>query len=125
MKLYRKHATEFTPEIDFDFEKKRLLITGVCAPENPILFFETLNGYIAEYMEFGDMFSIDIKFDYFNTGTSKCLLAMFKWLKNPPKENFQTEVNWYSDKGDLEMQESGEIFEELSGMKFNYLENEE
>ncbi len=124
MKIYKSKATEFTPEIEFDFVKHRLSLTGVCAPENPVNFFDMLNGYIEEYKKDNKVLSIDIRFDYFNTGTSKCLLNLLKDLKHSGSQ-LDAEVNWYSDKGDDEMKENGEIFEELSKLKFNYLEYEE
>lgn len=120
MKLHKHIATEFTPAVEFDFQKERLTLTGVCAPENPVSFFETLSDYIAQYRRDHRSLSIHIRFDYFNTGTSKCLLNLLKDLKR--MDEMKTEVNWYFDKGDDEMKENGEIFEELSGVQFNYLE---
>lgn len=123
MNEYKIESTETTPDIIFNFSNEELLITGVCAPENPLLYFKDLDATLLEYKTRHHRLSIRFRFDYFNTGTSKYVLGLLKSLKAMPEDQFHTEVFWYYDEDDLEMLENGEIFEELSKIKFTYLHN--
>lgn len=110
-----------TPEIIFDYEAGKLQIRGVCTPENPRLFFDPIFKALDEYQKEKSELTIEICLDYFNTGSSKCLLNIFNTISNNSKLKTNTTVNWIIEEHDPDIRESGVLFEEITGLKFNYV----
>ena len=71
-----------TPNINFDGNEGSFLISGRSIPENSLDFYkpvmEWLDFYIVEPKE---ATTVNIKLEYFNTSSSKCLLDVFKKLE--------------------------------------------
>ncbi len=110
-----------TPEVLFDYEAGKLQIKGVCTPENPRLFFEPIFKALDEYQKEQSQLVIEICLDYFNTGSSKCLLNIFNIISNNSKLKVNTTINWIIEEHDTDIKESGVLFEEITGLKFNYV----
>ena len=122
MKLLHIVSTKSSPEIIFDDQEQKLFIKGICTPENPIHFFQPVVDIIEEHLATHNKLIIDIYLDYFNTGSSKCLLNLFSKVANTsPDVKSNTVVNWIVDEDDSELKEAGEVFEEITGLKFNYV----
>jgi hypothetical protein len=116
-------ATGSTPEIILDTEAKTLQIKGICTPENPRLFFDPLFQAMDDFQKNNEKILVEICLDYFNTGSSKCLLNLFYIISNNPALKTNSEVNWVIEDSDPDIKESGLLFEEITGLKFNYLNN--
>lgn len=116
-------STASTPEIILDTEAKTLQIKGICTPENPRLFFDPLFEAMQVFQKKNEKILIEICLDYFNTGSSKCLLNLFYIVSNNPTLKANSEVNWVIEDSDPDIKESGLLFEEITGLKFNYLSN--
>ncbi len=116
-------ATGSTPEIILDIEAKTLQIKGICTPENPRLFFEPVFQAMDDFQKNNEKILVEICLDYFNTGSSKCLLNLFYMISNNPTLKTNSEVNWVIEDSDPDIKESGLLFEEITGLKFNYLNN--
>jgi len=115
-------STKSSPEIIFDDQEHKLFIKGICTPENPIHFFQPVVDILEEYLTNNNQLIIDIYLDYFNTGSSKCLLNLFSKVANTSNHvKSNTIVNWIVDEDDSELKEAGEVFEEITGLKFNYI----
>jgi hypothetical protein len=122
MKLLHIVSTKSSPEIIFDDQEHKLFIKGICTPENPIHFFQPVVDILEKHLAINNQLIIDIYLDYFNTGSSKCLLNLFsKVAKTSPEVKSNTIVNWIVDEDDSELKEAGEVFEEITGLKFNYI----
>ncbi len=113
-------ATSKTPSIFFDFDAHELNIKGVSCPENPKEFYEPLLIRLKEYCENNTQLTMHISLDYFNTGSSKTLWMLFDIIAKSPELKDNTHVFWYTDEDDDELKEAGSIFEEMSGLKFEY-----
>ncbi|MCU0359407.1 MAG: DUF1987 domain-containing protein [Bacteroidia bacterium] len=116
-------ATTSTPEIILDPGAKTLQIKGICTPENPRLFFDPLFEAMELFQKNNDRILIEICLDYFNTGSSKCLLNLFYMISNNQQMKQNSEVNWVIEDSDPDIKESGLLFEEITGLKFNYPNN--
>jgi hypothetical protein len=115
-------STSKTPYIFFDFDHETLEIKGVSCPENPKEFYDPLFQKLTEYIQNHTKLVITISLDYFNTGSSKTLWVLFNELsKNETLKN-QTLVKWLTDKNDDELKEAGVIFQEMSGLNFEFIE---
>ena len=101
--------TDVTPLISLtsDGESK---IEGKAIPEDPIAFFKPLF-YWAESIATPKL-CLNINLEYFNTSVSKQLMNFFQALEANNRIN-EIVVNWNYEEGDEEIQESGEIYQEL------------
>jgi hypothetical protein len=110
-------ATISTPKVEFSVSTGVLKITGICTPENPKEFFLPITDALLEFQGKNQDLIIEVFLDYFNSGSSKALLNIFI---ETSKSNIRTIVRWISE--DEELKESGIIFEEITGLKFDYID---
>lgn len=110
-----------TPEIHFDFGKGELLLMGRSIPEHAMLFYDPIFKWIDEYLSKPkENTALNIKLEYFNTSSSKCLLEIMKKLK-PLAGNGKTfTVNWYYEEDDLNIKRTGEDFQILLDFTFDF-----
>ena len=80
-KLYLEGSAK-TPTIDFNFETGVLELKGRSIPENSIEFFKPLNDWIDGYgASPKEKTTIEVRFEYFHTSSSKCILDLFTKLE--------------------------------------------
>ncbi len=119
-------GTKQTPEIDFDAASGILKISGRSIPENTFEFFNPvllwLDSYAAEAPE---KVIAKINLEYFNTSSSKYILEVLKRLKNILHDGKDVLVQWYYEEDDEEMMETGEDYEDVSGLPFEIIAVEE
>jgi len=112
-------GTDRTPEVDFNFTTGVFVIFGRSITENPISFYKELEGYILAYgkrpMQ-NTMFRVTL--EYFNTSTSKCLVELFKLLETIHSEKYKVVVEWYYEKDDEEIMDSGEDYKDIIDIPF-------
>jgi hypothetical protein len=117
MKDYILNSTLGTPEVVLDVSNGILTIKGICTPENPKMFFDPLMKNLAEYSTGKSKLQIEVYLDYFNSGSSKALLNLFLDSANKFSDLI---IRWISE--DEELKESGLILEEITGLKFEYID---
>lgn len=111
-------ATEKTPEINFDFENGVFLVRGISIPENTVDFYHGLIFALREYAKTPQPESIlKIGLEYFNTSTSVIILKLLNALELA--ENSKVKVIWYYEEDDIEMEEVGLDFKEMTSVPFN------
>ena len=114
-------GTPKTPTVDFNGSNGVLLIKGRSIPENSIEFYKPLNDWIDSYATAPKPNTIvDIKLEYFNTSSSKCILDLFKQLEKLNSGSTEVKVNWYFEEDDEDMEEAGEEFSELVEIPFEF-----
>ncbi|MFA5575297.1 MAG: DUF1987 domain-containing protein [Brumimicrobium sp.] len=112
-------ATPKTPNIFFDASLGKFEIKGRSIPENPSLFYAPFKKWIKEYITSPlDVTIVDLKLEYFNNKSSKCILEMLKLLENINKDGSFVRINWYFDEEDEDMLETGEDFNALLKIPF-------
>lgn len=115
-----------TPSINFDGNEGSFLIGGRSIPENSLDFYkpvmEWLDFYIVEPRE---TTTVNIKLEYFNTSSSKCLLDVFKKLEILFKRGEKVSINWYYEAEDEDMLEAGEDYQSIIKIPFTMIEEEE
>ncbi len=116
-------STYNTPLVTIDNSSNKLVIEGICTPENPLLFFNPIYSHFKELLASNRMASIHFDFEYFNTGSSRCILDMCKIAGDMDAMN-RINVTWCYSKDDIEMKESGEIISSVCGFPFNYKEKD-
>lgn len=111
-------ATEKTPEVNFDFQNGVFLVRGISIPENTVDFYHGLIFALREYAKEPRPKSIlKLGLEYFNTSTSVIILKLLNSLE--AAEGSDIEVIWYYEKDDIEMEEVGMDFKEMTSVSFN------
>lgn len=115
-----------TPSVKFDAENGVLELKGRSIPENSVEFYKPLNDWIDAYGGSPKPVTIlDMKLEYFNTSSSKCILDLFKQLEGLNGKGTEVKVNWYFEEDDEDMEEAGEDYQAIIGLEFKMVEVEE
>lgn len=115
-----------TPAVSFDYKSGILELKGRSIPENSVEFYKPLNEWIDKYGLSPCIKTIvDIKFEYFNTSSSKCILDLFKKLERINQKGTEVNVNWYFEQDDEDMEEAGEDYQAIIKLPFKMIEVEE
>ncbi|MCJ8288226.1 MAG: DUF1987 domain-containing protein [Crocinitomicaceae bacterium] len=124
-KLYIEGSAK-TPSVSFDGESGVLEMRGRSIPENSIEFFQPLIDWVDTYGSTPNPSTrVDMKLEYFNTSSSKCILDLFKRLEKINSNDSQVLINWYYETDDEDMEEAGEDYAAIVGLEFKILEIDE
>jgi hypothetical protein len=108
-----------TPEISFDSTTGILSVSGRSIPENSIEFYKPMLAWMEEYATSKpENTTLQIKLEYFNTSSSKCLLDIFKKLETIGGKCL---VEWYYEQDDEDMLEAGEDYEAIVHVPFKMI----
>lgn len=123
--LYIKGSAK-TPDIDFDCNEGKLALRGRSIPENSIDFFQPIQDWLDEYENKAkEETTLDVRLEYFNTSSSKCLLDIFKKLEKMNGISTDVKVKWYFEKEDEDMEEAGQDYQAIVSLPFEIIEVEE
>ncbi len=106
-----------TPEIVFQAEDQRLVLSGRSIPENAVDFYRPILDW-AQGIPEDFKLTVQVQLEYFNTSSSKCLLDLFKRLE----QSQSLEVQWYFDADDEDMLEAGEDYDHIVNVPFKFVE---
>ncbi len=124
MENFYLEETSKTPKLSFDQRTGKFLMSGRSIPENSIEFYRPLFEWLDDYVKIPSTKTIfDIKLEYFNTSSSKCLVEIFRRLERITPSDVV--INWFYEEDDEDMQESGEDFKEIIDIPIimNVIEN--
>jgi hypothetical protein len=113
--------TASTPEVDFQFSKHKLNMTGEAFPENANAFFRPILIELEKYLNSDEFRNIEFNFHltYFNSASTKLLYTLFEMLDNAAAANDSVALNWYHDEEDDTSLEFGEgIHEDYKSLEF-------
>lgn len=126
MENIKLDGTPKTPSVSFNFENGIIELKGRSIPENSVEFYSPLNDWIAQYGNTPQTITVfDVKLEYFNTSSSKCILDIFKILESINGKGTEVKVNWYFEKDDEDMEEAGEDYQAIIPLPFKMIEVEE
>lgn len=124
-------GTENTPELVMDHERHSMLFRGDSRPEDVRTFYlpilEWLENYEKQLFFLTDQGAkiklvCNFEFEYFNSSSAKYLMDIISKLGDISKiDGVTLELNWHYDAMDEDMLESGEEFEDMLGVKFNFV----
>jgi hypothetical protein len=115
-----------TPLIDFNGETGVLELRGRSIPENSVEFYAPLTEWLIDYGDSAQgQTTVEMKLEYFNTSSSKCILDFFKQLERINGNSTSVHVNWYFEKDDEDMAEAGEDYEAIVALPFSIIEVDE
>ncbi|MFT4600081.1 MAG: hypothetical protein ACI857_000251 [Arenicella sp.] len=112
---FKMIASPKSPEINGDIEKGTLSIKGKSLPEDAKALYSEFKNWLDQfYKSEAPEINVSIELEYYNTVSSKLLLAILNELNNL-KAKRKIEVEWRYDKDDIEMEETGDDFKKLVG----------
>jgi hypothetical protein len=115
-----------TPTVNFNVSAGKLELKGRSIPENSVEFYKPLNDWIDNYGNTPQAVTeVDVKLEYFNTSSSKCILDLFKKLESINGKGTDVKINWYFEEDDEDMQEAGEDYQAIISLPFKMIEVEE
>ncbi|HNX84004.1 MAG: DUF1987 domain-containing protein [Bacteroidales bacterium] len=116
-------GTPKTPSIKFDTQDGVFEIKGRSIPENSVEFYKPLNEWLDQYMQTPlDKTVVNIRLEYFNTSSSKCILDVFKRLEAIHRSKHDVEINWFYEEDDEDMLEAGEDYDSIIKVPFKMIE---
>ena len=116
-------GTPKTPSVKFDEMEGVFEIKGRSIPENSVEFYKPLNEWLDNYMQTPlDKTVVNIRLEYFNTSSSKCILDVFKRLEAIHKTKHDVEINWFYEEDDEDMLEAGEDYDSIIKVPFKMIE---
>ena len=116
-------GTPKTPTVRFDSKTGIFEIKGRSIPENSIDFYKPIIDWLDNYKDEPlPKTTVDVRLEYFNTSSSKCILEIFKKLEAIHKAQNEVGVNWYYEEDDEDMLEAGEDYESIIRVPFNMME---
>ena len=91
-------ATDFSPEVIFDPDKKKYSIIGWSRPESPSKFYAPIMQWIDQNgAKCLNDATITFKVEYFNTPSARILREILDQLEKFHKKGVKISVNWYYD----------------------------
>lgn len=130
MKNFFVEATEFTPEILFDVEKRKLSFKGVSRPEDVFKFYQPAIKWLQE-LEYNilnrtdtryiiPVLHVEFRLMYFNSASSKMLLKMLEIIRHINQMGIEVNIDWYYDVNDEAMYDDGNDLSEAVDLPFNF-----
>ncbi len=114
--------TYLVPYINFNAHTGYCEIIGESYLEETKEFYDKLMSWFLAYIkEVGGSLKIDIKLSYFNTGTSRCLLEIFRLLKGYQLQGGEVSITWHISHEEDYMMEEIEDFVINSGLMINQI----
>jgi hypothetical protein len=112
-----------TPTVKFNGMEGFFEIIGKSNPENAIAFYKQIFEWIDQYVKMpAPLTNMNIRLEYFNTSSSKCLLTILKKIQALHESGHEVVINWYCDKGDVDMLEAAKDYESLVEAPFKIIE---
>ena len=111
--------TAKTPQISLN-PNGTLLFKGRSIPENSIDFYRPVMDWLTEYArEAQPLTTVEMRLEYFNTSSSKCILDIFKRLSLIHELlGKEVQVKWYFFSDDEDMYESGNDYSTIVKIPF-------
>lgn len=123
MESFQIEGENYIPTVNFDPDSGILEISGESYHEYTIEFYQPIFKWLQDYLaENGKEVTFNFKMTYFNTSSSRRFLEIFDMLEEYKNEkNGNVTVNWYYQKDDVDMLESGEEYAEDVELTFELL----
>lgn len=116
-------GTPKTPTVTFNAAEGVFKLEGRSIPENSVEFYKPLVDWLDGYKDSPlPRTVVEVKLEYFNTSSSKCILDVFKKLEMIHKAKNEVEIRWYYEEDDEDMLEAGEDYESIIRVPFKMIE---
>ena len=101
--------TKYTMSVNFNKDTGILEMDGSSYPENALDFFGPIINWIKDYIaRINKSMVMNIRLNYLNTSSTKCILDIFEILEQYYKSGGDVRINWYYAEDDEDIMETGE-----------------
>jgi hypothetical protein len=122
MKEIQIEKTNSTPFISAKINGE-ITIEGISIPENVVNFYEPLKNWVTNFkLNPSQVIICNVKLSYLNTVTAIIMANLFKSLNELHPSKSEVTINWFYEKNDFEIQETGNDLKSLVKVNFNVLE---
>lgn len=112
---------EDTPEVSLDKEKGIFDFSGRSLPEDILQFYNPIYDWLRQYVDSpNEVTNVLLKIDYFNSASHKAINEILELFAEILPSGNEVIINWHYLEDDEDMYESGQDFQELTGLKFVY-----
>jgi len=123
--------TVFTPRVILDHEEHFLEIAGESRPQDVREFYYPILDWLNDFSDFllrsddnSKPVMISFNFNYFNSGSAKCILDICKVLARLHAQNIKASARWHYVKDDDDMLEAGREMAQIVDLPFEFIESE-
>ena len=117
MNILFLESTKDTPRVMLNKRDEVFEVAGRSIPEDANSFYDPVVAWVRDYAQQPNSATVfAFKFNYFNSSTSKVIYLLLHVLKDIKG----AQVEWWYQKGDDDILEAGQEFEEELEMAFNY-----
>jgi hypothetical protein len=120
-KLFIKETLN-SPKVILDPSKKRYEISGKSFPENSRAFYQPIMDWVKDAPEIHEKIMFSFTLDYISSSSVISLKQLLSRIKTANEAGADIEVLWYYDPTDPDIKNIGEEYEQVVGMKLNYIE---
>jgi len=116
--------TERTPQVllDRSGEKGHIQFVGRSLPDDARSFYRPILSWIEDYFNNpNDDTLVSFNLEYFNTSSSKMLLQIIRKFRELEDQSKKVTVEWHYLEEDEDILESGETFQDLTDLKFDFI----
>lgn len=112
-------GTPKSPAVNFDALEGNLKIEGRSNPENAREFFNPMVNWLDEYIKHpAERTHLIVNLEHFNTSTSKYLMEVLRKIRYLADNDYAFNVTWMYEDDDLEMLDTAEAYEMMTGLRF-------
>jgi len=123
---YLIDGTGKTPRVHLCADAGVLEISGRSIPENALEFYKPVLEWLDAYSLAPQPHTrMDLRLEYLNTSSSKCLFDLFRKLERIAGAGHDVGINWYHDPDDEEMMETGEDFRDVVKIPISVVASQE
>ncbi|TAD95548.1 MAG: DUF1987 domain-containing protein [Bacteroidetes bacterium] len=118
------NATDYTPEIHLNAKTGILTISGESYHDQTMVIYKPVLEWLQEFLDSTEKEEVilNLKMTYYNTVSSRRFLEMIELLElYEQKRSIKAVVNWYYQKDDVDMLESGREYYDNVNLAFNLL----
>jgi hypothetical protein len=126
MEDFNLEKTLKTPTVKLNAAEGVIELSGRSIPEDAIAFYQPILRWIEDYKNNPtEKTKLNIKLEYFNTASSKCLLDVFKAAEGIREMGKEVVVYWHFEEDDDDMEEAGEDYQAIVNLPFKLIEVDE
>jgi hypothetical protein len=112
-------GTYKTPAIQLNADDGIMVIEGRSNPENARDFFQPVMDWLEVYVKNpATRTDLRINLELFNTSSSKYLMEILRKIRQLADDDKEFNVTWMYEEDDLEMLDTAEAYEMMTGLRF-------
>ena len=105
--------TQSTPAVTAEWDAGLLVMAGESYPENTYEIFDSIIGWVEQYLESGERpLKVELKLNYLNTSSIRAMIEIFDRLQAAADDGREVAVFWFYDSRNPRSAELGDEFKE-------------